>query len=187
MITFIAACYNEVDSVFGFISSMRCQTNPNWKLVIYQNGKNTDIENIVKSFNDSRILYIESENNTGFWGCYNRIHALNEIVDTEYVIQTSIQDYYIPIAVQEILNYAGCDLIYYNCIHNHISHNILETELQISKIDWGCFAIKTNIAKKVGIRFPKEFAADGLFIQDCMSSNIVNNTFKINKVLTVHN
>jgi hypothetical protein len=187
MITFVAVCYNEVDSVYGFISSMRCQTNPNWKLIIYQNGKNSNISHIVKLFEDSRIKYIESDINTGYWGCYNRIHALNELVDTEYIIQTSIQDYYIPTTVDEILKHKDIDIIYFNCIHNHISFDVLNTELELGKIDWGCFAIKTQIAKSVGINYPMETTADGLFIQDCLKSGLINTTRKINKILTIHN
>lgn len=188
MVTFIAVCYNEVDCVLGFISSMKLQTDPRWKLIIYNNGPNKEIFDLVDRHNDDRITYVESKVNTGYWGCYNRIDALNNMVTTDYVIQTSIQDYYLPIAVKSILEQSGnVDLIYYNCLHNHLGFSVLDTELRVSKIDWGCFAIKTRIAKKVGINHPQQDTADGLFIEECLQSRAVLSTKKIDKILTVHN
>jgi hypothetical protein len=188
MVTFVAVCYNEIDAVNGFISSMKCQTDSRGRLIIYNNGKNEEISRIVSNYSDDRILYVESEVNTGFWGCYNRIDALNNLVNTDYIIQTSIQDYYIPVAVEEVLNSVkGVDLVYYNCLHNHLGFNVLNTELGVSKIDWGCFAIRTDIAKKVGINNPEHDTADGIFIEQCLKSGLLLTYKKIHKILTVHN
>ena len=114
MITFIAPTFNEIYEPYMFISSLLLQKDKRWKAIIYSNGQNTHCKAIVDHFNDKRISYKESIDNTGFWGCYNRIDALNNLVDTEYVCQTSIQDYFTPNAVSEILNNVGYDLIYWD-------------------------------------------------------------------------
>lgn len=190
MVTFIATCFNEYNYVYGFISSLLCQTNENWKCIIYQNGKNDEIRHLIQSFNDKRIKYLETEENNGYWGCFNRIDALNNHIDTELVIQTSIQDYYIKTTVDEILNtftIYKSDIIYFDCLHNHFNYDILYTQLQCGRIDWGCFAIKTSLAKKIGINHPKEFTADGLFIEDCKRLTPNLSSIKINKILHIHN
>ena len=119
MITFIAPTYNEIIEPYLFISSMKLQKNDNWRAIIYSNGTNPNCRKIVEDFNDPRIIYKESPENTGFWGCYNRIDALYNIVDTEYVCQTSIQDYFTPNAVDEILSHRG---IYTNNQFCYIFH-----------------------------------------------------------------
>jgi len=187
MITFIAPTFNEKLDPYLFITSLLLQKDVRWKAIIYSNGINTDCKKIVQHFNDDRITYLESETNNGYWGCYNRIDALMNYVDTKYVCQTSIQDYFTPNAVRQILENLGNDFIYWDSLHNHYDWEILKSEIKISKMDWGNFAIKTEIAKQVGINHPKEFASDGLFIEDCVKSGLLKNIIKINKILTIHN
>jgi len=185
MITFIAPTYNEIVEPYLFISSLLLQKNNNWKAIIYSNGINPNCKNIVEHFNDSRIIYKESPENTGFWGCYNRIDALKNIVDTEYVCQTSIQDYFTPNAVGDILSKNGNDFIYWNSIHNHFDWQILNAEMKLNKIDWGNFTVKTNIAKLVGINQPEYSGADGAFVEDILPH--LKSIVKIDKILTIHN
>jgi hypothetical protein len=182
MITFIATAFEEKHDAHVFIGSMLCQKNPNWKAIIYANGHNQYISNLISEINDERLIYRFSIENTGYWGCFNRIKALEE-VDTEYVVQTSIQDYYTPNAVEEILT-RDEDLIYWNCLHNHFGHNVLETKLELNHIDWGCFAIKSS-SQFNKINNPTSFGADGLFIEQAKNGGITN--CKIDKILTCHN
>jgi hypothetical protein len=186
-ITFIATAYQENIEAYLFISSMLLQTNKNWKLIIYSNGHSENIETAIRHFNDNRIIYLHSEINNGYWGCLNRIDALNNYVDTEFVCQTSIQDYYIPIAVESILKNSVFDFLYWDSTHNHRNWDILNSSLNRKYIDWGNFAIKTHIAKLVGINYPTEFSADWLFVNDCLQKNVIDNRYKIEKILTVHN
>ncbi len=186
MITFIATSHNETNESFMFISSLLLQTNQNWKCIIYNDGKNEFIKKVVQQFNDERIKYYETENAVGFWGHYSRKEALN-LVDTEFLIQTSIQDYYIPTAVDEILTVSKYnDIILFNCLHNHFRYNVLQCTPQVGRVDWGSHAIRTDIAKKVGIRLPESSTSDGYFVVDCM--NYVGIRYhKMEKILTVHN
>lgn len=185
MITFIAPTFQEINEPYMFISSLLLQNDPRWKAIIYSNGNNAHCKAIVDLFNDPRITYKESTENTGFWGCYNRIEALNNLVDTEYVCQTSIQDYFTPNAVRDILNRNSYDFIYWNSIHNHFDWQILNAEMKPDRIDWGNFAIKTNIAKLVGINQPEYSGADAVFVDDVLPH--LKNIIKIDKILTIHN
>ncbi len=205
MITFIATAYEEQFDPFVFIGSMLCQSNRNWKAIIYNNGPNPWLRQIIDDaqsphyryfqslkafiggFNDPRIIYKESSENRGAWGCYNRQHALDNLVDTEYVVQTSVQDYWLPNAVDEILSRQGHDFIFWNSIHHHLKHDVLDCKTEINHIDWGNFAIKSRLARQIGIRHPESFTADGQFVRDCFDEGLIEHQVKIEKILTIHN
>lgn len=193
MITFIAPAFNEKYSPLMFIGSMACQTNNNWKAIIFHNGSNPIMEDEVDMIIDKydlndKISYFSSETNTSNWGTYNRKYCISELVTTSHVIQTSIQDYWMPVAVEEISKHLDKDFIHWNSI-NHLFgyHGMLNSAPEPGRIDWGNFAIKTDIAKKVGIRYPREFTADGLFVKDCLQSGLVKTTTKLPQILTIHN
>lgn len=206
MVTFIAPSFEEEFDPYVFIGSMLCQKNGNWKAIIYNNGPNPWLrevineaerpkiryvpwlKTVIESLNDNRFIYRESEQNRGGWGCYNRQDALNNIVDTEYVVQTSIQDYWLPNAVECILEQSGKDFIYWDSI-NHLAgyHNILRAIPRMGYMDWGNFAVKTSIARQVGINDPEAFTADWFFVRDCIASGLIQRPVKLEKILTIHN
>jgi hypothetical protein len=169
-----------------FIGMLKCMKNPNWKAIIWHDGLNPATRAIVEAFGDERIQYIENEENKGSWGCYNRIEAL-KMVDTDFVIQTTIQEYYLPITVDVIEELKKNDLIYWPCIHHSFAYTVLDPEPVRKKMDWGNFALRTHIAKKVGINYPDAYMADGLFIEDVMASRLVKNKAKLNRILNVKN
>jgi len=187
MITFVATAYKEHYDPYMFISSLLLQTNKNWKCIVYCDGYNEHIKNIVTNFNDERIVYINSETNTGTWGHFNRLDSLNRLIDTEFFIQTSIQDYYLPNTVDLILNDSNnFDFIHFNCLHNHINYELLNTTPNIGQIDWGCYAVRTSVGKIVGINRPDYSGCDGFFAEELMRFPNIR-VKKINKILTIHN
>jgi hypothetical protein len=188
MVTFVAPAFNEQFCCYNFIAAMLCQKNPDWKAIMYHNGPNSWLKCFISSFGDPRLVYKESETNTGAWGAYNRIDALNNIVDTEFVVQTSIQDYWLPNTVDVIMQHSENDFIYWNSI-NHLAgyEKVLESRPEIDWIDWGNFAVKTEIARQVGIKHPTEFTADGLFVTDLMNSGLITKIVKAEQILTIHN
>lgn len=187
MITFVATMFHEMDSAKMFIGALQSQTNKNWECIIYHNGPNPRKQEILDLI-DNRFMYIESPTNTENWGTLNRQDAIENLVKTSHVIQTSIHDYWIPLAVEEISKYLGNDFIYFNSI-NHLFgyHTTLNCEPVPGMIDWGNFCIKNDIARQIGIKYPKEFRADGLFVSDCFNSRLVKSSVKISKILTIHN
>ena len=54
-------------------------------------------------------------------------------------------------------------------------------------MDWSNFALKTHIAKKVGINYFTSYIADGLFIEDVIKSGLVKKKVKLNRILNIKN
>ena len=187
MITFIATAYRETIDTYQFISCLLLQTNPNWKCIIYCDEPNEYIKKSIEFYNDDRISYYENESPKGWWGHYNRKEALYNLVDTEFVIQTSIQDYYTPNTVDILSRHANFyDFIYFDCVHNHFNYDVLISEPKSGRIDWGSFTIRTEIAKSVGINHVESSIGDGQFVEDCFRHPNIR-YIKLNKILTVHN
>lgn len=182
MITFILPAFGE--KYYPAIQSLLCQTNPNWKAIVYHNGFNAVMRDQVINL-DPRITYRESDTNTGMWGTLNRILALEEVT-TDYVIQSSIQDYWVPWAVQTILS-SNASLIYFNSINHLIGPQVLDCELQGGRVDWGNVAVRTPIAKAAGIPQPEAFAADWHTFEKILADNPYMTIEKISQVLTIHN
>jgi glycosyltransferase involved in cell wall biosynthesis len=177
-ITFILTRHNESMVNMPCIDSIRAQKNPLWKMIVFNNGKSPD----PLSYDDSRITYIESDRDTGAWGTANRQYAIDHLVDTPYIVNTSVQDYYLPCTVDLINEYAaqGVDLIHWQAINHLFRYSVLNGEIAWGQVDWGQFAIKTNI-------IPSEFCSDWFTLQACLQSGLVNNIHKIDKILTIHN
>lgn len=187
MITFITTAYKENIDAYMFLSSLLLQKDNRWECIIAIDGENKYITTAIDFFNDPRIKYIEFKEPKGYWGHYNRKYVLEHMVTTEFIIQTSIQDYFLPNTTQQIIPYINdFDFIYYDSIHNHMDYNILSPELRVNRIDWGNFAIRTNIALEVKIDNLESSICDGLFVEKCLKyPNLKIN--KINKILTIHN
>jgi hypothetical protein len=187
MVTFIATAYKETVDIHSFVACLVNQKDRRWKAVIYCDAPNRYIKNFLNNFDDSRFSYMENQIAKGSWGHYNRATALQLISDSEFIVQTSVQDYYIPTTVGEILaNSSTADLIYYNCLHNHYNYNVLDSKLSRCSIDWGSFAVRAQIAKSVGIRETTSAMCDGLFAESLLAFPNIR-VKKLNKILTVHN
>lgn len=187
MISFIVTAYKEKTEANIFINSLLLQDNPNWECIVYCDEHNDYIKNLLETIGDSRFRYYENEIAKGYWGHENRKYALENLVQGDFVIQTSIQDYYIPttISIIEPLtnNY---DFIFFDCIHNGFGYEILRTQPQICKIDWGSFVVRTQLAKKVGIENINSRITDGIFVERLFRIPKLK-YYKINKILTIHN
>lgn len=187
MITFIATAYKETIDIYQFTASLLLQTDDRWKCIIYCDGGNDYIEDIVAGTNDNRFSTKRVNPASGYWGHKNRRDSINQLPDNGFVIQTSVQDYYVPITVSSILKLENdFDLIYFNCIHNHLDYHILDTNLVVNHVDWGSFALRNSIAKAVGIDNVESSVCDGLFAEKCSRYNGIR-IHKIDKILTVHN
>lgn len=189
MITLVATAHNEEVHNRVFVDSILNQIDPDWKAIIFHNGTNPEFKDYVESREDKRLIYRESKEDTGKWGTDNRQITIEEC-DTDYIIQTSVQDYWLSQAIKYI-NEALTEEPSI-CIWDSINHlvgpcKILESELVWSKLDWGNFAIRASIAKRVGILHGGEFCADWLFVKDCIESGYMKKATKIPRVLTIHN
>jgi len=185
-ITFIACAHNEEFYNSPFIDSMLAQTNPNWKAIIYNNGPITDT---MYTVDDPRISYERSPIDTGNWGTANRASAIKYLVDTEYVVNTSIQDYYLPCTVQLIADAitAGADMIHWQAISHLFNYNVISGEIAFGHLDWGQWTIKTEYIKQTGIVSGEQFCSDFYTIQEIIRKGLIKKSYKVDKILTIHN
>lgn len=189
-ITFIAPAHNEGLYNRQLVNSLLAQTDSNWKCIVYHNGPNEDMKEWVESYKDSRINYEQSDMDTGQWGTQNRQTALTYIVDTPYVINTSIQDIYLPNAVAElntILQHTDADMISWQAINHLFRYSVLSGEVAYGHIDWGQWCIRTSILKKVGIVKGNEFSSDWHTLQAVIATGELRMVQKLDKILTIHN
>lgn len=185
LVTFVCITFREQWEPYMFIGMLKCLKNPNWKCIIWHDEINPQLRTIVEAFGDERITYIETENR-GSWGCYNRVDALH-MVDTEFVVNCTVQEYFLPHFIDEIAAVQSNDFIYWPCVHHSFNYGILDVEPVKGRIDWSNFAIRSHIARKVGIRYPDAYMADGAFVEDCFASGLIKKRTKINKILNIKN
>lgn len=194
MVDIIAVTYGHNNRLKCFINSIRSQYNSSWRLFIIHDGPNNKLRKDLED-NDylikDKIIFIEHETRTQNYGHILREWGLKNLPINEYVIITNGDNYYTPNMVGEVLKRSE-DFIYFDCVHSHktpMNHNssdygYMNTKLQVNSIDMGGVAVKTNIAKRVGFK-NKDFAADWSYFKEIIDSNVT--TYKINKVLFVHN
>lgn len=187
MITFIAPAFNEPIERRPLIASLLKQTNPNWEVIVYHNGPNPEFGQWVESFKDERILYKESPTNTGAWGCHNRQDALDYYTKGLFVIQTSIQDTYDSSIVEEILKLFDFDILIWDSYNHLTGPEPLICEMTPGRIDWGNACVRTDLARRAGILYPQEFAADWLFFKTILDVHPLVYIRKIDRILTNHN
>lgn len=187
-LTIVATAHYESIHDRIFVDSMLNQSNQNFKAIIIHNGPNDEMRQYVTG-KASNIIYHESKTDTGMYGCKNRQWTIDHC-DTEYIIQTSISDYYLPQAVefiQKMLEQSP-DCALFNAINHIVSPcQMLDCQLAWSKIDWGMAAVKTWIAKEVGINHPEAYTADFLFFKDCIDKGYFKKVLKSSGILTIHN
>ena len=73
-VSIILPTYNSDSVLKNAIESVKYQTYENWELLIIENGKKGQAEEIIKKINDNRIKYIYQEvanvseaRNTGYY------------------------------------------------------------------------------------------------------------------------
>lgn len=192
MLSIIATAHNEIPANRVFIDSMIMQTNKEFKATVFHNGISYSMVNYMMERCEGcdNIYYRHSNTDSANWGTANRQQAIDEC-DTEYIIQTSVQDYWLPQAVEYILKALENkpSIVVWNSINHLVGPcQVLDSKLEWSKIDWGNFAIRTDIARKMRIQ-QDQYCADWLFIKECLDRKLIDTKkiIKINGILTIHN
>lgn len=192
-VLFVLPSFGEVESMKMCIASLRCQTNPNWEATIINNGPNKEMLEVGRLMcqMDPRVWYTDTEVDTGT-PTHNRLNGVKAEwgPNADIITTSSIQDYYLPNAVDEIIKAAqtGAEFIIWNSMNHHYNANaILYAEPKINCIDWGNFALTTEVAKREWMPYEpiNDHHADGVFAEHLAKLNL--KTHKIDKVLTIHN
>ena len=164
-VTVICPIYQSFPQI---ISSLICQTHKNWSLILIHDGQNsTGLAKIVENYNDSRVFYIETPERKHNWGHHLRKWALNEIKegklvpDTDYIVITNPDNYYIPTFMEEMVKGFTSDKVATYCssfVHGYTSNQpdgtyrfgVLQTKLELGWLDCGGAMVKKDVACDIG-------------------------------------
>jgi hypothetical protein len=136
---------------------------------------------LMNGYLSDTIQFTATEHRMNDWGHSVRDFGLHNYAQSEYVLLTNADNYYVPVFVEEIVKAVESNkeirpsFIYYNCIHNHDnlwfipsgSYGMLNTQLSKSWIDIGSAVVKTSLAKKTGFTH-RNYEADWLYFSDCL-------------------
>lgn len=185
MISFIAPAFQYYPIL---LPSLIDQKNPNWEVIILHDTFNEKYVRIIEEFNDPRIKLYFSKERMGKWGHPLRQKGLEYCSnDSDIIIHTNADNYYVPSFVEAFENGIGDKIgVYCDCIHSHYRYDILYTSLTYGKIDCGCFAVQSAVAKEIGWK-SMEFEADWHYMEEVIQKYSFDAFNKIHQCLFVHN
>lgn len=102
MISIILPTYNNEKTIFYSIKSILSQSYRNFELIIINDSSTDKTKQIIHSFNDSRIIYMENEKNIG--ATKSIIRGI-EIAKRDYIARMDGDDIAIPERLEIQLNY----------------------------------------------------------------------------------
>lgn len=197
LVTFVIPTYNRYKEIKVILSSLQAQTNPNWKAIVVVD--NTLSDTMINNYKLLHVLYEDKEIksdkriNINFlekrcndWGHTPR-EVGKQISDSQYVIMTGDDNYYIPTFVEELdkVSKDSPGIIYWDMVHSHYDYQYFKCHPSFNQIDMGAFATRTDLAKQ--IKLNTSYAADGEYVEDFKKKFPQENMVKIDKVLFVHN
>jgi hypothetical protein len=169
------------------LCSLIAQTLNEWgAMVMIDREFYQQYEDMLKSFNDSRIVWAYMDKRHNDFGHTPR-QVGKQASTADYIIMTGDDNYYMPTFVNELkkasINKPG--IIYYDMVHSHYDYSYFECQLGYNHIDMGAFATRRDIAQSINLN--TSYAADGEFIEDYKRLYPNELNVKISKVLFVHN
>ena len=185
--------YDQTDCLQNLIFSLKCQTFKNFIIAVIHDGSWTlqaknSFENAVG--NDDRFIALNSEKRLNKFGHNNRQIGFDILknLNCNWIGTMNGDSYYVPVYFESMLSKAYEDksnFVYCNMVHSHRMWTMLDTQLNRSYIDGGCFLANIDLIDEYKWD-SLDFAADWFFISKLKS----NKNFKSSKVdscLFVHN
>jgi len=187
LLTIVATAHGEPETNRAFINSMLNQKEQDgWNAVIVNNGDNQEYWSLAQKLEQPFEVYC-SEEDTGCWGTHNRESELF-LCTTPYILQTSVQDVYLPNAMTHILQAlrGNPDIVTFPALNHLFDYDLVPGNLAWSQIDWGQAVIKTEIAKQ-GKWFYERPCGDWYYFESLMKQGLLQKRVHIPKILTIHN
>ena len=194
MLDVVAVTYGHTHEVECFISCMRAQTSDRWRLHVVHDGPAPELRKRLERhgmLEPRKIMLHETLRRENCWGHTSRRWALREIVTGKQVLLTNADNYYVPIMVSCVVDRPE-DFIWWDVIHNYdtpINHNgstygLMRSRLAPAQIDMGAVVVRTRLARQIGFKHAHS-TADWTYFAEILATEPT--TYKINKVLMVHN
>lgn len=89
MIDIILPVYNSEKYINESISSILAQTYDNFRLLVFNDASTDNTKEIIRAFNDKRIIYFESKQNIG---CAKALNTLLMFSDAKYIARMDADD-----------------------------------------------------------------------------------------------
>lgn len=200
LIEVICVAYKRYGPLKVLVQSFLNQTAPNWKLTVIHDGADAEFSRIMAAFAaeaPDKIAYRATEERYNDYG-----HTLRDMglkgAQSDYVLITNDDNYYIPKFIEivsEAIQKSGADAVHFDMIHSHNkpggrpqpSYCLFETEYKRQAIDMGAAVVRTELAKAAGFR-DKTHDGDATYFEDVAKAKGKGfKTFKVPRVLFVHN
>lgn len=168
---------HSVDMVRRHVLDWRLQIDKRFHLFLCHDGPiegredRVSLEDIDWGDQASFVIYPERRR---FWGAYCRQEWLHDLDPEKYpfVFFCCADDQICPKFVEIVLqNFTPeLDAVMFPIQHHHYNYAQIPmgTGPYVNRADWASGILRTSVAKAANINFPEEYAADGLFWQDCL-------------------
>ena len=189
LVSFIVPWFNQIPIA---IQSLLAQTYKNIEIIVIYDGIPSKNEiDYIKSLGDPRILFYNTPIRYNDWGHtprnYGFIYVSN---NSKAVVFTGVDNYYLPTFTEELYSPIFLEkntiATYCNMLHDKKSWNEINSKLEFTKIDCGCFMLSTEAANefKFGTKVSWE---DWVFIEKVIKKYGSDNIVKIPRMLYIHN
>ena len=160
---------NRINTLYCLIYSLLAQTYNNFEIIIHHDGplENESLKDKFETL-DPRIKFICSESRKNNWGFHERYNLAIEDHDSDYILFTNDDNYYVPIfleAMTKTMARDNYDLCYCNLVHNERNYAVIDTIPEISFIDLGCFISSIDLIRKVPWKHMHK-EADGVYFKN---------------------
>jgi len=191
LVEFIIPTYNRKEPLKSMLASLVAQTDNDWAASVIIDNMISSEETfasaeICNSFKDKRIKVSFTDHRYNDWGHTPREMG-KQASKADYIIMTGDDNYYTPNFVYELRKASELNpgMIYWDMVHSHYDYAYFKCTPAFNQIDMGAFATRNDLAKQ--IKLNTSYAADGEFVQKFVQKFGIKTTYKINKVLFVHN
>jgi glycosyltransferase involved in cell wall biosynthesis len=191
-IEFVIPTYDRIDHLMCVISSIKAQTSPNWRIHVVADSPPPTVQlgKIAMYFeDDKRIRFTVLKERSNDWGHTPRNFGLKNCKE-EWIIMTGEDNYYAPIFVEEFLKEQDkeTNFVFCNMVTNFTNNQYIpmQCKIELGFIDIGCFMVRPELAKQIGIETKYKEIADGV-LADKYIKRFGGKVKQILKVLYVHN
>lgn len=199
-IRIVAASYlnnnkKRYTSCKSFIYSILSQTYENFELFIVHDGPIDECkekEELLKIVNsDNRIKLFETSERLGKFGYPHRKKYAFIDENFDWLIYTNDDNYYIPVAIESMLNTVQQNdrsVVFTNMISSHKLWEYFDTSFARSFVDLGCLMFKKDLIKSFDFDLTDDcFEADGKLVENIKETIDSKHIIKINNFLFIHN
>ena len=154
LVSIVMAAYNEEHYIKESIDSILNQTYTKFEFIIINDGSTDRTEEIIKSFNDQRIIYIKNESNLKLINSLNKGLALAK---GELIARMDADDIAYPFRIKRQVEFmcnnpdigiSGSQLVLFGGDHGLMNYPLIHKEIMLKLFISSCFGNNVVIFRK---------------------------------------